>query len=219
MPVSSRADCAPDQHERNLPQEVPRAFAGAVLDRERYRSASRWNAMGFAMTLQDFAWLATTISGIGVIFTLIIFSIQIRENTRAVRASTFQQVVNSFASISFDIARDRSLVDLYIRAGRDFTALNEAERVQYSFMLLSFLRRAENVYVQSEIRTIHAPHWSGIRESNKAVMASPGARACWSEIRNRHNPHFRAFIDELIAEDAGSGERDWRLDAVRVRMG
>jgi hypothetical protein len=173
--------------------------------------------MRFAMTLQDFAWLATTVSGVGVIFTLIIFSIQIRENTRAMRASTFQQVVNSFAAISFDIARDRSLVDLYIRAGRDFSALSDAERVQYSFMLLSFLRRAENVYVQSEIRTLHAPHWSGIRESIKAVMASPGARACWSEIRNRHNPHFRAFIDELIAEDANAAEQDWKPDIVSVR--
>lgn len=169
------------------------------------------------MTLQDFAWLATTVSGVGVIFTLIIFSIQIRGNTRAVRAATFQQVVNSFASISFDIAKDKALVDLYIRAGREFALLGEVERVQFGFMLLSFLRRAENVYVQSEIRTIHAPHWSGIRESIKAIMASPGARACWSEIRNRHNPHFRAFIDELIAEDAGSAEGDWRPDAVSVR--
>ncbi|WP_414472416.1 hypothetical protein [Microvirga sp. M2] len=169
------------------------------------------------MTLQDFAWLATTVSGVGVIFTLIIFSIQIRGNTRAVRAATFQQVVNSFASISFDIAKDKALVDLYIRAGREFASLGEVERVQFGFMLLSFLRRAENVYVQSEIRTIHAPHWSGIRESIKAIMASPGARACWSEIRNRHNPHFRAFIDELIAEDAGSAKRDWRPDAMSVR--
>jgi hypothetical protein len=120
-----------------------------------------------------------------------------------VRASTFQQVVNSFASISFDIAKNRVLADLYMRAERNFESFNEVERVQYSFMLLSFLRRAENVYVQSEIHTLHEPHWSGIRESIKAVMASPGARTCWSEIKNRHNPQFRAFIDELIAEDAG----------------
>jgi hypothetical protein len=91
------------------------------------------------------------------------------------------------------------------------------ERVQYSFMLLSFLRRAENVYVQSEIRTIHAPHWSGIRESIKAIMASPGARTCWGEIKNRHNPQFRAFIDELIAEEAGSAEKDRGPNAISAK--
>src|SRR5690349_15631878 len=43
------------------------------------------------MTLQDFASLAATISSAGTLVTIIIFSIQTRHNTRAVRASTFQQ--------------------------------------------------------------------------------------------------------------------------------
>jgi hypothetical protein len=149
------------------------------------------------MILQELAWLGTTMSGIGVILTVIYVSIQIRNNTRAVRASAFQQVVNSFAAISFDIAKDKNLADLFLRAGRDFASLTDVERVQYTFMLLSFLRRAENVYFQTEIRTLHERHWYGIRESTKAVMASPGARACWTEIRNRFNPQFAAFIDEL----------------------
>lgn len=58
------------------------------------------------MTLQELAWLGAAISGAGVVVTFIYVSIQIA-NTRAVRASTFQQVVNSFAAISFDIARDK----------------------------------------------------------------------------------------------------------------
>jgi hypothetical protein len=146
-------------------------------------------------------------SGVGDILSVIYVSIQIRHNTRAVRASAFQQVVNSFAAISFDIAKDRNRVDLYLHAGRDLASLGEVERAQYSLMLLSFLRRAENVYVQSEIRTLHTQHWSGIRESIKTIMATPGARACWSEIKNRVNPEFRAFIDGLIAEQAAAALR------------
>ena len=146
-------------------------------------------------------------SGVGDILSVIYVSIQIRHNTRAVRASAFQQVVNSFAAISFDIAKDRNRVDLYLHAGRDLASLGEVERAQYSLMLLSFLRRAENVYVQSEIRTLHSQHWSGIRESIKTIMATPGARACWSEIKNRVNPEFRAFIDGLIAEQAAAALR------------
>ena len=103
--------------------------------------------------------------------------------------------------------KDRNRVDLYLHAGRDLASLGEVERAQYSLMLLSFLRRAENVYVQSEIRTLHTQHWSGIRESIKTIMATPGARACWSEIKNRVNPEFRAFIDGLIAEQAAAALR------------
>jgi hypothetical protein len=158
--------------------------------------------MGVCMSLQEFAELGAAMSGVGVIASVIYVSIQIRHNTRAVRASAFQQVVNSFAAISFDIAKDKGLVDLYLRAGRDFASLGEVERAQYSLMLLSFLRLAENVYFQTEIRMLQTQHWSGIRDSIKAIIALPGAQTCWGEIKNRLNPEFRAFIDELIAEQS-----------------
>jgi hypothetical protein len=154
------------------------------------------------MSLQEFAELGAAMSGVGVIASVIYVSIQISHNTRAVRASAFQQVINSFAAISFDIARDRNLVDLYLRAGRDFAALDEVERAQYSLMLLSFLRRSENVFFQTEIHMLHSEHWSGIRESIKAIMAPPGAQACWDEMKSRLNPEFRAFVDELIGPKA-----------------
>ena len=116
--------------------------------------------------------------------------------------SAFQQVVNSFAGMSFDIAKDKNLTDLYVRAGRDFASLTEVEHAQYSFMLLSFLRRAESVFFQTEMRMLYTEHWPGMRNGIKAIMAAPGAQACWSEIKNRLNPEFRAFIDGLIAEQA-----------------
>ena len=102
------------------------------------------------MSLQELASLGAAMSGVGVIASVIYVSIQILHNTRAVRASAFQQVVNSFAAISFDIAKDKSLIELYLRAGRDFASLGDVERAQYSLMLLSFLRRAENVFSRAK---------------------------------------------------------------------
>ena len=133
------------------------------------------------MSLQELASLGAAMSGVGVIASVIYVSIQILHNTRAVRASAFQQVRNSFAAISFDIAKDKSLIELYLRAGRDFASLGDVERAQYSLMLLSFLRRAENVFFQSEIHMLQTQHWSGIRDSIKAIITPPGARACWGE--------------------------------------
>lgn len=82
------------------------------------------------MSLQELAELGAAMSGVGVIASVIYVSIQIRHNTRAVRASAFQQVVNSFAAISFDIAKDKNLVDLYLRAGRNFASLSVVEQAQ-----------------------------------------------------------------------------------------
>jgi hypothetical protein len=75
------------------------------------------------MSLQQLAWLGAAMSGVGVMLSFVYFATEIRHNTRAVRAAAFQQVINSFAGVSFDVARDRSLVDLLVRASRDFSAL------------------------------------------------------------------------------------------------
>jgi hypothetical protein len=151
------------------------------------------------MSLGEWASIASVVSAVALVISVIYVSVQIRHNTRAVRASAFQQVVDSFAGISLDIAKDKSLVDLYLRAGQEFGSLSEVERTQYSLMLLSFLRRAENVFFQTEIQLLQTEHWSGIRDSIKAILAPPGARDCWSTIKTRLNPEFRAFIDTLIA--------------------
>ena len=157
---------------------------------------------GGYMSLQQLAWLGAAMSGVGVMLSFIYFAIQVRHNTRAVRASAFQQVVNSFAGVSFDLAKDKNLVDLFVRAARDFASLDEVERTQYTYMMLSYLRRAESVFFQTEIRMLHSEHWSGIRNSIQAVMTTPGAQVCWSGMKNRLNPEFRDFIDDLIAEPA-----------------
>lgn len=148
--------------------------------------------------LEQLASLASVISALAVVLSVVYAAVQIRQNTRAVTASAYQQVVNSFAEISFEIAKNRNLADLYIRGGRDFKSLGEVERAQYSLMLLSFLRRAENVVFQSTSHVLTDEHWSGIRTSIKAILAPPGARTCWSEIQERLNPQFRTFVTSLI---------------------
>jgi hypothetical protein len=152
--------------------------------------------------LERLASIGTIISAFAVVLSVIYAAIQIRQNTRAVTAAAFQQVVDSFAEISFEIARERVLVDLYLRGGRDFASLNEHERAQYSLMLLSFMRRAENVLFQATTRVLKDDHLAGIRNSIKRIVSPPGAQACWLEIEDRMNPQFRSFVASLIAQES-----------------
>ena len=70
------------------------------------------------MSLQEFAWLGAAMSGVGVLASIIYVSIQIRNNTRAVRASAFQQVVNSFAAIPSTLPRARNSLICICEPGR-----------------------------------------------------------------------------------------------------
>jgi hypothetical protein len=152
------------------------------------------------MSLEQFAWLGAGMSGVGVMLGFVYFSIELRHNTRAVRASAFQQVVNSFADVSLALATDKRLVDLFVRAAKNYESLDEIERTQYTYMILSYLRRVEGVFFQTEIHMLSSEHWSGIRNTVKGVLTPPGTRICWGEVKNRFNPEFRDYIDKLIAE-------------------
>jgi hypothetical protein len=151
------------------------------------------------MSLQQLAWIGAAMSGGGVMLGFIYFAVEVRNNTRAVRVSAFQQVVNSFADVSFQVGKDKNLADLVLRASRDFAALDEVERTQYTYLMLSYLRRAESVFFQTEIHMLHSEHWSGMRNSILATMTPPGSRDCWSGMKNRVNPEFRDFVDKLLA--------------------
>ncbi|HSQ96859.1 MAG TPA: hypothetical protein VLM18_12310 [Croceibacterium sp.] len=133
--------------------------------------------------LEQLAWLASVVSAAAIVTSAVYAAVQIRHNTRAVRASAFQQVIHSFSEISFDITKDRHLVDLYLRGGREYASLGEVDRAQYSLLLLSFLRRAENVVFQSNNRLLASEHWPSIRNSIRDVMTPPGARASGAKSR------------------------------------
>lgn len=154
--------------------------------------------------LEHLASIASIVSAFAIVVSVIYAALQIRQNTSAVTVSALQQVMDSFAEISFEIGRDKALCDLVVRANRDFGSLPPPERLQFTLMTLSFTRRAENVFLQSRAHVLTADHWVGIRNSLLAVMDPPGARACWAEIRTRLNPDFRLFVDQLLGEQPAS---------------
>jgi len=108
------------------------------------------------MSPGQLASLSSAVSSVALVVSVIYASIQIRHNTRAVLASAFQQVVNSFAEALFEISKKKTLIDLYLRAGQEFTSFGELERLQYILMLLSQPRRAANVFFRTEIRMLQS---------------------------------------------------------------
>lgn len=160
------------------------------------------------MPLERIALLASIISCVAVVTGVVYAALQVRHNTRAVTASALQQVMASFAAISSDIAKDASIADIYIRGANALPSLSDVERVRYTMMLLSFLRRAENVFFQANMQVLSRDHWSGIRNSIKDVMATPGARTCWVGIEDRLSPDFADFINSLLNADSPKIEQN-----------
>ena len=147
------------------------------------------------MTLQELAQIGAVV---GVVTSAIYVAIQIRNNTRAVRAAAFQQLAASISSQLDDLARNDELCSLLLRGGDDFESLDRTEKARFRFLLLSHLSRVENAYMQHRIGTLKDDHWTGMRNGLIASLEAPGRRVAWQLIKNRLNPDFRAYVDKIV---------------------
>jgi hypothetical protein len=151
------------------------------------------------VTLQDLGSIGEFVAAIATLITLIYLAAQIRQNTRAVRSSAFQQIVDSLSGISLEIGLNREVSEILDRANSDFASLNGLERRRHWSVLLSLFRRAESVFFQSEQGTLQAESWEGIREFLRSVLEGQGARQFWDENSFAFNSRFRRFVEtELL---------------------
>jgi hypothetical protein len=147
------------------------------------------------MSLQDWANLGEAIGGVAVVITLAYLAHQIRQNSRMVRAATYQQVADSLAEFSAMLMQSPDLADLYARGSRQgLASLGEIERERCRNAFMTFFRRAENIFYQQTQGTLEPPAWAGIRASLRDVFTRPGVREWWSETNHRFNPEFVAFV-------------------------
>jgi hypothetical protein len=157
------------------------------------------------MSLEDLGNIGEFVAAVAVLVSLIYLAVQIRQNTRTVRAAAFQQVVDSLADFTSSLSRDRELIEIVIKGNADFESLDEVERTRFDFAFISFFRRAENVVVQTEYGTLSADVWTGFRETLKSSLRAPGLREWWSHRRQRFHPAFQKFMEEQIL---ASGDAD-----------
>ena len=148
------------------------------------------------MTLEEFLQI---LGGIGVAASLIYVAIQIRNNARAVRASTYQQISNSFVSHWDSLAQNSEFCSLLPRGGDDFTSLkDDTEQTRFYFHLMASMRRFENAWFQYRVGVLKEPDWQAIAYDMTSLLSYPGARFGWDGIKNRSSKEFRVFVDELV---------------------
>ena len=152
------------------------------------------------MTLQDLGNIGEFVAAIATLITLIYLAAQIRQNTRAVRSSAFQQVVDSFSEISLAIGLNREVSEIFDRARVGLSALDSVERRRHWSVLLSLFRRAESVFFQSEQGTLPFESWEGIRELLRSALQSQGARQFWDENSFAFNDRFKTFVESELLE-------------------
>ena len=163
-----------------------------------------WDAIGA---------IAETLGAVGVIASLVYLATQIRtsrdqmaENTRALRAGTYQQFQTELRH-SFSV--DAPGMDSIVRRGlADSSSLDEADAFRLDFWISGVMHAYDNAYYQYRVGLLDEDRWqmhfSGLRQT---LIRYPGVRQWWTAaVYTLASPEFVALVEEILAEDADRGE-------------
>ena len=150
-----------------------------------------WDAIGA---------IGELVGACGVIITLFYLALQIRQNSKDVRAATRQNVSTIQAELGLKIASDPAL---RASAGRWLAGQKISEDpmdiLVDDLFIRANLRMYENQFHQNREGTFTDEVWAGYSESMYRTMSSPIFHQWWEQNRSLYSADFAVFVDELVA--------------------
>ena len=147
------------------------------------------------LTLQETAQI---LGGIGVIASVTYAAIQLRNNARAVRAASVQQLNLSIMSQLDELARNREFLTTVLKGGDNFEQLDRWDKARVRYFFLARMQRYEVAHFQHLVGNITEKDWRNIFEPVQRSITVPGYRTVWGLIRDQIGTEFRIIIDGLV---------------------
>jgi len=129
------------------------------------------------LQLSEWAAFAEIIGTVGIVLSLVFVGIQVRDNTKATQAASFQAAAELDHQLLLTVGADPGTsvaFSTYIRAPE---TLFGAEELQGRYLFGAVLRTMENFYIQNHLGTLSPASWETRRRLFEYVAGSPGYAA------------------------------------------
>lgn len=152
------------------------------------------------MTLSDLASIATVISGVAVLGSLIYLAQQTRQNTKHIRALLWQGAADRGVSLNLALA-DRDLVVAHLIAnGEEPTPEAIAER-QFRLQCVAHYVQYEDLFTHRDAGLLSEDVFQHFQASMVATLATnPGMRAFFASRAALSDTRFDLLLRKLISE-------------------
>ena len=151
------------------------------------------------MTIQDLGSIGEFIAAIATLATLAYLAIQIRQNTRALRSTTFEQVSNNL-SLTAEVAVTHPEISAILGKSSDgLSNLTQEERVRHHLFNMLTFRRLESIFVHRQLGSIDPAFTEGFERSLLSTVASGGGAEWWENAKPAFSESFVDYVDDKLA--------------------
>ena len=155
------------------------------------------------MNLERLALVGELLGGVGVLVTLVFLTLEVRKNSRILRANSQTAGMLSFAAYNEMLATDPVLPGLFIRvlAGEDIDSLDPEERFRVTLALRGIIQRIEAAYFQFVEGQVEEPYWAQRRMWLKSIVLRPNIAKWWA-VESKSAQVTEAFIAHINSSES-----------------
>jgi len=148
------------------------------------------------VTLNDLGSLGEFISGLAVVVTLVYLAIQIRHNTRAVRSSMHQDMVESTLRIAESVSDNADIAGIVLKAEEGYDDLTEEELIRFEAYAERVFSNFESVFYSYRNSMLEEDLWESWESSYLVDISRVSMRRFWHEERPLHLRDYMDFIEQ-----------------------
>lgn len=153
------------------------------------------------MPLEQIANIAEVFGLLIVAITLIFLTIQMRQNTKALRSTTAHAVHEQTSNLYRALSLDESLADLWHRGMQDPSSLTPAETVRFISYWHASILPVQNWFYQWRKRALDEEFWESWARVVTDVNQTPGFAYFWEQRKRYYSDEFRHFMEtELFSK-------------------
>jgi len=139
--------------------------------------------------------IAQIIAALGVIASLFYLAVQIRQNTRSMRAVVVDSLAHSLIDLLGPQAHDVEFTRAFTRVIEDWNSASEEDRIRTVAVLLAVFKLFENAWFQKRQGTLDAQQWEGWDAYARMYFHLPGVKTWWQLRRAAFAHGFRNYIE------------------------
>lgn len=149
------------------------------------------------MTFETIIDLGQTVA---VFASLVFVGYQIRQHTRALKATSHHAITDSFNALNALISTDPRLASIVRRGLAGLGNLDDDEALSFNYFALANMRIFETLYYQYKTGTMEEQLYEAELNTLKWLTSHKGFVAWWSANPISFSAEYRAFFDGLIRD-------------------
>ena len=147
------------------------------------------------------------VGAIAVVFTVGYLAVQIRQNTRAIRASAQQETTRDVSGFLSQVT-DNADVARILRVGlQDWDKLDDDERMRFSMLLFRAFFNFQHLFSLHREGTLDPEYWVSQWQVMLWYMKQPGVVRWWSVAKSRLRAGFVEYMEREAAQQSTEGDR------------